>query len=168
MKKRLLSLALCVVMLFCVLSLTACGNNYESMVEDYITALYTGETEDFLNAMNYEAFWDILVDEGEWDEDDLEDAKDEFIDSWDKILEYYQAALEDEYGDDFDFDVEIMRSKELKNSELHDYEDSIEDNYDIEVEIDEGYSVKYKMTIDDESEKGEVTVVKINGEWVIG
>ncbi len=163
MKKRLFSLALCVVMLFCVLSLTACGSSYESMVEDYITALCTGDGEEVLAAMNFDALLDILAEENDLDDDEVEEARDYFVDLMDELCESTQDALEDEYGDDYDFDVEIMRSKELKNSELRDYEESLGED----VEVEEGYTVKYKATIDDESEKGEVIVIKANGEWII-
>lgn len=150
-------------MLFCVLSLTACGNNYESMVEDYLTALCTGEGEDVLEAMNFDALLEILAEEDDVDEDDVEEVRDYFVDLMDKLCESTQDALEDEYGDDYDFSVEIMRSKEMKNSELRDYEDSLGED----VEVEEGYTVKYKIIIDDESEKGELDVIKVNGEWII-
>lgn len=167
MKKRLLSLALCVVMLFCVLSLTACGNNYESMVEDYFTALYTGEAEDALKAVNIEAFMDILIDEGEYDEDDAEEFLDAYLETLEDRSDRYCEVAEDEYGDDYDFDVEIMRSKEMKNSELKDYEDMFEEVWDVEVDVEEGYTVKYKLIFGNDSEKGEIEVIKVNGDWVI-
>lgn len=154
-------------MLFCVLSLTACGNNYESMVEDYLTALCTGEGEDVLEAMNFDALLEILAEEDDVDEDDVEEVRDYFVDLMDKLCESTQDALEDEYGDDYDFDVEIMRSKEMKNSELKDYEDMFEEGWDVEVDVEEGYTVKYKLIFGNDSEKGEIEVIKVNGDWVI-
>ncbi len=163
MKKRILCLAMCLAMLFCVVSFSACGNTYESMAENYINALVTGDGEDVYDAMNFDAILEILVEEGEVDDDEAEEIKDYFVDLMDQLCEATQDALEDEYGDDYGFSVEIMRSKEMKNSELNDYEDFFGED----AEVEEGYIVKYKIIIDDESEKDELTVIKVNGEWII-
>lgn len=158
------------VIVLVIVLLTSCGGP-ESVVEDYYDALFNGTGEDVYDASNVEAFFDLLVDAREWDDDDLEDVKENIIDGFNDYCDDRNDYCEDEYGDDWSLDIEITKTKELKNGDLRDYEDIIENYYDIEVEIEEGYTVKYKVTFEgedgDDKDRGELDVLKINGKWVI-
>ncbi len=158
------------VIVLVIVLLTSCGGP-ESVVEDYYDALFNGTGEDVYDASNIEALFDLLVEEGEWDKDDLEDVRENIIDKYDDYCDDNRDDCEDEYGDDWTLDIEITKTKELKNSDLKDYEDTIENYYDIEVDIEEGFTVKFKYTLEgedgDDKGRAEVDVLKINGKWVL-
>lgn len=160
-----------VIIALVIVLLSSCGGSPEKTVENYIDASFNGTGEDVYDASNIEAFFDLLVKEGEWDKDDLEDVRENIIDSFDERNDDNRDDFEDEYGEDWSIDVEITKTKELKNSDLKDYEEILEEYYDIEVDIEEGYTVKVKITIEgedgDDKERGEFTVLKINGKWVL-
>lgn len=171
MKKRLLIPAMCVVLLFCALCLTACGDTCESVVEDFYDALRSGNGEDVYEASNVEAFFDLLVEDGEWDDDDFETTVENIIDYYDDYCDDGRDKCKDNFGDDWSYIMEITETKELTNKEIMFYEDLIEQYYDIDVDIEEGYTVTYNYTFEGEdgdySSSGEFEVLKINGELVI-
>lgn len=166
-------IALAAVIALVIVLLNSCGgsNTPEGVVEDYWDALVSGDGEKVYEVSNIEALFDIVVDEGEWDKDDLEDVRDELIDYYDDYCDELHDTYEYAYGDDWTLDIKIKKTTELKNSDLRDYEETIEYYFDVEVEIDEGYSIKYTGCFDgeDDSDKynGESVVLKINGKWVI-
>lgn len=165
-------IALAAVIALVIVLLNSCGaNSPEGVVLDYWDAIVSGDGEKIYKASNIEALFELVVDEGEWDEDDLEDVRDEMIDYFDEYCDDLHDAYEEAYGDDWTLDVEIKKLTELKSSDLRDFEETIEYYFDIEVEIEEGYRIKYTGYFDGEDDsdkyKGESVVVKINGEWVI-
>lgn len=182
MKKRILALLLALCMMFV---LCACGGNSddddddasnviedcERIVEDFYDALRSGNGEDVYEASNIEAFFDLLIEEGEWDDEYLEDTKENIIDYYDDYCDDGRDKCEDEFGDGWSYDMEITEVKELTNEEIEFYEELIEEYYDIEVDIEEGYIVTYKYKFEGEdgdySSSGEFKVLKINGELVI-
>lgn len=185
MKKRILALLLALCMIF---ALSACDGNSDdndedanvnnaiesckSIVEDFYDALRSGTGEDVYEASNVEAFFDLLIEEGEWDDDDFEGTVENIIDYYDDYCDDGRDKCKDEFGDDWSYEMEITESKELKVKDFNTYEELIEDYYDIEVDIEEGYIVTYKYTFEGEdgdySSSGEFDVLKINGEWIIG
>lgn len=152
-----------------VVLITSCGGgDPESMAEDYVDALLSGDGQDIWDAMNMDAVLEISVKVGELDEDEAEDEKEEMIEYYDEIAEWRQEYMEDLYGEDWSYELEVTKVKEMKSSDLRDYEDSLDDD---DVEVEEGCYVTVKVTFegdeDDGKDKYTVTLIKVDGEWMI-
>lgn len=106
-------------------------------------------------------------------EDNMDDSK------YDSLAEYYEDVmledlhdgLEDDYGKNVKISYKLIKSKEMKKSELNDLEDSVENYYDEKVDVQKGYKVKIKAKIkgkdDDDTDTTWVDVYKIDGKWCV-
>lgn len=154
-----------------VILISSCGGgNPESMAKDYVNALLSGDGEDIWDACNMEAALALAIEAGEIDEDDADDIKEETIENFDELAEWRQEYMEDLYGDDWSYDLEVTKVKEMKNSELRECEDDINSD-DTDFEVEEGCYVTVKATFegdeDDGKDKYTVVLVKIDGDWMI-
>lgn len=159
-----------VIALVVILIASCGGNDPESMAEDYVNALLSGDGQDIYDAMNKDALLDIAVEVGEVDEDEAQETKEEAIENMDDVAEWRQEYMESLYGDDWSYELEVTKVKEMKASDLRDYEDDINED-DTDIEVEEGAYVTVKVTFegedDDGSDKYTVTLIKIDGEWMI-
>lgn len=159
-----------VIALVIVLISSCFGGGPESMAVDYIDALYSGNGEELWDAVNMDAYLDLSIESGDLDEDDVDDEKDEVIGYFDSMCEWVQDACEEQYGKDWDYEIEVTKVKDLKNSDLRSFENNINDE-DSDFEVTEGVSVTVKVTVtgdeDDDSQKYIFEFYKVDGEWIM-
>ena len=154
-----------------IVLITSCGGSSpESMAEDFMDAVFGGNGEDLWDAANMDAYLDISVGAGDIDEDDMDDTKDRIIENLDSICEWVQDTFEEQYGKDWSYEVEVTKVKDLKNSDLRDFEDATNGD-DSDFEVSEGVSVSLKVSVsgDDDNEVLRPTLefYKVDGEWII-
>ncbi len=160
-----------VVIALVIVLISSCGGSPESMAEDYFDALYGGTGEDMWDAVNMDAFMDLLIEAGEIDEDEADDVKDYEIESNDQLCEWYQDACEEAYGRDWSYEIEVTKVKDLSNSKLRDLESFI-NGEDTDFEVTEGVAVTVMVTVtgdgdeDDHFERFTLNFYKVDGEWI--
>ena len=155
-----------------IVLISSCGGGSpESMAEDYVDALYGGSGKDIWYAVNMDKYLDLAVESGMLDEDDADDYKDDTIESYDQLCEYYQDRCEEAYGRDWSYEIEVTKVKDLKNSDLRSFENMINGD-DSDFEVTEGVAVTVKVTFtgnkDDGFEKFTFEYYKVDGEWIKG
>ena len=160
-----------VVIALVIVLISSCGGGSpESMAEDYFDAIFSGNGEDVWDAVNMDAYLDLLVESGEIDEDEADDVKDELIDEIDSTCESLQDGCEEQYGKDWDYEVEVTKVKDLKNSDLRSFENFINGD-DSDFEVTEGVAVTVKVTVtgdeDDDFQKFPLEFYKVDGEWIM-
>ena len=160
-----------VVIALVIVLISSCGGGSpESMAEDYFDALFSGTGEDVWDAVNMDAYLDLLVESGKLDEDDADDAKDDIIGELDNMCEQRQDSCEKRFGKDWDYEVEVTKVKDLKNSDLRSFENFINGD-DTDFEVTEGVAVTVKVTFtgdkDDDFEKYTIEFYKVDGEWIM-
>lgn len=160
-----------VVIALVIVLISSCGGGSpESMAEDFVDAMFSGSGEDVWDASNLDAYLDLSIESGELDEDEADDQKDEAIDEFDNLCELLQDACEEQYGKDWDYEVEVTKVKDLKNSDLRSFENSINGD-DSDFEVTEGVAVSLKVSVsgDDDNEVLRPTFefYKVDGDWII-
>ena len=156
-----------VIALVIVLISSCGGGSPESMAVDIYTAVLEGDGDELWNAMNTDAFIDILVDADQIDEDDADDIKDNCIDEFDDACQDIQRECKKQFGKDFSYEIEVTKVKDLKSSDLRDFENRI-NGEDSDIEVTEGVAVTLKISIsgdDDDFEKYTFNFYKVDGEW---
>ena len=115
-------------------------------------------------------YLDISIESGELDEDEADDEKDEAIDTFDSMCEWIQDACEEQYGKDWDYEIEVTKVKDLKNSDLRSFENSINDE-DSDFDITENCYAAGIVTVtgdeDDDSQKYIFEFYKVDGDWIM-
>ena len=159
-----------VVIALVIVLISSCGGGSpESMAEDFVDAMFSGNGEDVWDAVNMDAYLDLSIESGEIDEDEADDVKDMLIDELDSTCESLQDGCEEQYGKDWDYEVEVTKVKDLKNSDLRSFENRINDE-DTDFEVTEGVAVTVKFTVtgdkDDGFEKFTIDFYKVDGEWI--
>jgi hypothetical protein len=153
-----------VIILIIVLCASLGGSGYKKPIDNFVKAISKTDGKAMKNALPdvvNEYYEDYYVDDDDYDsvEEYYEDA----------VLEYTLDYLEDEYGDRVKISYKVLKKKELKNSDLRDVEDDINDTYDADVEVTKGYKVKVKLTVkgsdDDDTDTEWLYVYKIDGNW---
>ena len=160
-----------VVIALVIVLISSCGGGSpESMAEDYFDAIFSGNSEDAWDAVNMDAYLDLAIEADVIDEDEADDIKDEFIDTLDSSYESLQDAFERQFGKDWDYEVEVTKVKDLKNSDLRSFENDINGD-DSDFEVTEGVAVTVKVTVtgdkDDGFEKFTIIFYKVDGEWIV-
>ena len=160
-----------VVIALVIVLISSCGGGSpESRAEDLVDAVYGGSGEDVWDAVNMDAYLDILVESGMLDEDEVDDTKDDIINELDNMCERIQDSCEKQYGKDWDYEVEVTKVKDLKNSDLRYFENSINGD-DTDFEVTEGVAVTVKVTVtgdeDDDFQKFPLEFYKVDGEWIM-
>ena len=160
-----------VVIALVIVLISSCGGGSpESMAEDFVDAMFSGNGEDVWDAVNMDAYLDLSVESGEIDEDEADDVKDELIDEIDSTCESLQDGCEEQYGKDWDYKVEVTKVKDLKNSDLRDFERYINGD-DTDFEVTEGVAVSLKVSVsgDDDNEvlRPVFEFYKVDGEWIM-
>lgn len=125
------------------------------VAEDYCTAMLEGDAETIV---------ELFPDEVKGF-DDVEDLLEELEDN----LYYYVERYADQYGDDWDFEVEPIHVNECDKDTLRSLNRNYDDEFDFKV--DAAADVLVLVTIEGEdSEYGSVQtvrVVEINGDWYL-
>ena len=160
-----------VVIALVIVLISSCGGGSpESMAEDFIDAMFSGNGEDVWDAVNMDAYLDLAIEADVIDEDEADDQKDEAIDEFDNLCELLQDACEEQYGKDWDYEVEVTKVKDLKNSDLRSFENSINGD-DSDFEVTEGVAVSLKVSVsgDDDNEvlRPVFEFYKVDGEWIM-
>ncbi len=159
-----------VIALVIVLISSCGGGSPESMAEDLVDAVFSGNGEDLWDAVNMDAYLDLSIESGELDEDEADDAKDDIIGELDNMCEQRQDSCEKRFGKDWDYEVEVTKVKDLKNSDLRSFENFINGD-DTDFEVTEGVAVTVKVTFtgdkDDDFEKYTIEFYKVDGEWIM-
>ena len=160
-----------VVIALVIVLISSCGGGSpESMAEDFVDAVYGGSGEDVWDAVNMDAYLDLSVESGMLDEDEVDDTKDDIINELDSMCERIQDSCEKQYGKDWDYEVEVTKVKDLKNSDLRYFENSINGD-DTDFEVTEGVAVTVKVTVtgdeDDDFQKFPLEFYKVDGEWIM-
>ena len=159
-----------VIALVIVLISSCVAGSPESMAEDLVDAMFSGSGEDMWYAVNMDKYLDLLVESGQIYKDEADQIKDWKIDFYDSTCEWIQDACEEQYGKDWDYEVEVTKVKDLKNSDLRSFENSINGD-DSDFEVTEGVAVTVKVTVtgdeDDDFEKYTFNFYKVDGEWIM-
>ena len=160
-----------VVIALVIVLISSCGGGSpESMAEDLVDAVFSGNGEDLWDAVNMDAYLDLSIESGELDEDEADDAKDDIIGELDNMCEQRQDSCEKRFGKDWDYEVEVTKVKDLKNSDLRSFENFINGD-DTDFEVTEGVAVTVKVTFtgdkDDDFEKYTIEFYKVDGEWIM-
>lgn len=160
-----------VVIALVIVLISSCGGGSpESMAEDLADAIFSGSGEDVWDAVNMDAYLDLAIEADVIDEDEADDQKDEAIDEFDNLCELLQDACEEQYGKDWDYEVEVTKVKDLKNSDLRSFENSINGD-DSDFEVTEGVAVSLKVSVsgDDDNEvlRPVFEFYKVDGEWIM-
>ena len=160
-----------VVIALVIVLISSCGGGSpESMAEDFVDALYGGSGEDVWDAVNMDAYLDLLVESGKLDEDDADNYKDNILEILDRTCEYCQDECEEKCGRDWSYEIEVTKVKDLKNSDLRSFENSINGD-DSDFEVTEGVAVTVKVTVtgdeDDDFQKFPLEFYKVDGEWIM-
>ena len=164
--KKLLALLLAVVML---LSFAACGGNdddeeeastYKTAVEIY-EKLLNGKSSELKKSLP-KAYWDDLEENADMSYDD---AKEQFEDMMDDMLDYY--------GDSYKAKIKILEKEKLDKDDLAELAEQICDQYDYidEDDISEAYvlDLELSMTSDVENDTDEETymAIKLGDDWYL-
>lgn len=160
-----------VVIALVIVLISSCGGGSpESMAEDLADAIFSGSGEDVWDAINMDAYLDILVESGMLDEDEADDYKDDIIIELDNMCESSQDGFVLLFGKDWDYEVEVTKVKDLKNSDLRSFENSINGD-DSDLEVTDGVSVSLKVSVsgddDDVVLRPTFEFYKVDGEWII-
>ena len=160
-----------VVIALVIVLISSCGGGSpESMAEDFMDALFSGNGEDMWDAVNMDAYLDLSIESGELDEDDADDTKDELIELYDSLCESMQDNCEERFGKDWDYEIEVTKIKDLKNSDLRSFESYINGD-DSDYEVTEGVSVSLKVSIsgndDNEVLRPTFEFYKVDGDWIM-
>lgn len=154
------------VVIIILLCLLFGGGSYKTPLDNFVKACEDGDG-DALKDLLPGDFIDIIEDskllKKQFDFDDMaEDVKDD---------------LEDEYGKKIKVSYKINDKEKLDEDELEDIEDTYNNYFagllddDEEYKVKEGYDLditfKIKGNEDDDEEDVDITVVKVNGDWVM-
>ena len=141
--------ALILVVVIVVLNLTLFNNGYKEPIDNLMEAISSGDV-DYLE----EALPDYIVDSDDYDADQMEGAL--------KLM----SAL-----DDLDISYDVIDKEEIAESKLKKLEESIEEDYDESVDVDNGYDVKLEITVEykgvEKSTETSISVYEIDGDWCI-
>ncbi|MBR1393394.1 MAG: zinc ribbon domain-containing protein [Ruminococcus sp.] len=153
-------LALIIILLVVLL-----GGGYKKPVKNMIKALETGDGEYMVKVLaecEADAKEERYVDDGDYDS--LEEY-------YEETLEKKLEKLEDEYGDDISISFSVYEKDELTEKQLKSYKSYYKSDFDKKVDVSAGYNLLLEMEWegDDDEEAGlaAVTVLKVDGDWVI-
>lgn len=160
-----------VVIALVIVLISSCGGGSpKSMAEDFVDAVFSGDGEDVWDAVNLDKYLDISIESGELDEDEADDQKDDLIDELDSMCESSQDGFVLLFGKDWDYEVEVTKVKDLKNSDLRSFENSINGD-DSDFEVSEGVSVSLKVSVsgddDDMVLRPTFKFYKVDGDWIM-
>jgi len=129
------------------------GGSYKTPVKNLISAI---EDQDIKKL--YKALPDYQVKE-------LKDEIDDYYDG--DIEEFWSSSM----LEDISIDYKIEDKEKLSKDELSDMEDEIKDYYDEKVNVSAGYELDVEFTMEifgmEETDSTNITVVKMDGKWVI-
>lgn len=171
--KKLLALLLALVM---ILSLCACGDSskddddeeekprtYKDAIDDYVEACYKGKTGK-IKSLAPKEYWD-------WREEEYGETAQEVTQEYAETFERREESWREYYGDDYKVSYEVVDKEKLDEDTLELFADALEDEYDIEFSVTEGYEVELEMTIegseDEDSDEATFYVLKIDGDWYV-
>ena len=102
----------------------------------------------------------------------IEYYEDEYDRDYEDYLEYLLDSAEDEYGSDIKVKkFKVTSSKKLSKNKCEDYEEMLDDSYDINAKIKGVYKLKGTFNIkgddDDEDMKFTAMVIKTKGKYYV-
>ncbi|MBQ4524274.1 MAG: zinc ribbon domain-containing protein [Lachnospiraceae bacterium] len=146
-----------VALLVVCLLVSAMSSGPKKAVKKQIKAMYSADAKDYVKTVHPDM---VEYYEDEWGRD-----FDEYVDA---VLE----SAEDEYGDDIKVKkFKVESSKKLSKDKCEDYEEELEDYYDLDISIKAVYKVKGTFTIkgddDDEDMEFKAYVIKSKGKYYV-
>ncbi len=160
---RLCAIAAVIIIVVIILCIIFGGKSYEKPIDNLCKAIEKTDGSAMADALP----------------DYINDSVEDYMDSeYDSVEEYYEEMLydildeyEDEYGKNIKIKYDVIKKKEIKESDLEDKEDEISEYYDEDVKVSKGYELKVEMTIkgkdDDDTDTSWISVYKIDGKWVL-
>lgn len=189
MKRRILSILLCLAMLMSVLCLAACDNDKgrdrgddddddvsaysdpEEMTKDLLKAMFTGDGEDMWEAGNLDSLLDLAVKYGDVDRSEKAEQKQEMIDYYDEFCEELQDEIEDEFGKKPDFKF-VVESTDYSKSDIKSLQEMIDPDGE-GLKIRGAVLCEFEIYIDGDlfddlfGDTGSVNFIKVGGEWMM-
>ncbi len=148
------------VLLICLFS----GNSETDVVNSYVKAMCTADSDAFLS-LCHDDMLEYILDEGGYD--DVEELADAVEDNLQEMLD----VMEKNYGDLEEYEYEIVKEKEYSDRKLKNLMEEIDDKYDLDLDISVAKTLEVEFVIyfeDEEVESEmEMTLVKINGDWYL-
>ena len=174
-KKLVAAIVGVVAVIALVIILLSSGGGPESMAKDYVDALFGGSGEDLWDASNCDAKLDLLVEAGEIAESKADKYRRGVIKNLDELCEYYQSDCEKVYGENWSYEFEVTKVKDLKRSELRYFETTI-NGEDSDFEVTDGVEITVKVSVsgddgngdDDYSGNYRFKYYKVDSEWIKG
>ena len=140
------------------------GKPYQSAVNNY-QAVLNGKASK-VEKMAPKEYWEYMEDE--YEDFDMDDIVENFEESYETSLEYW----EEEYGDNVRIKIKVVDEKKLKDKKVKDLADTLNEKYGIKKKsVKQAYELELEMTIkgsddEDESER-ELYAVKIGSKWYL-
>lgn len=146
-----------VFLLFVGLLFGVVSKSPKKVVKNYIVSMYTANVKKYTKTLHPEM---------------VEYFEDEYNRDYEDFLEAVLDSSEDEYGDDIKIKkFKVTSSKKLSKDKCEDYEDELDDRYEIDAKIKAVYKVKGTFTIkgddDDEDMKFKAYVIKTKGKYYV-
>lgn len=168
LSKRQLAVAAAVLIVVAVVILLLClKSDPEDMAVDYLDAVFGGNGEDVWDVMNMDAVLELAIDAGSVKEEDADSETEEMIKTFDEMCSSLQDACKKKYGDDWSYEIDVVKSEDMKESELAQYGKNI----DSDIEVTEGVkvtcSISYSGSLGNDKDESTIYVLKINGDWIV-
>ncbi|SDB07585.1 zinc-ribbon domain-containing protein [Ruminococcaceae bacterium FB2012] len=149
-----------------ILLIVLLGGGYKKPVDNLVKALETGKGEYYVSTL-------AEVEKKSLEEDYVTNSS-----KYDTLAEYYddkfesrKESLADRYGDNFSISYSIADKKEVSESRLKSYASTYKSYFGKKVDVSAGYTLQLEVTWkgSDKDEDGDksVTVLKVDGDWVL-
>ena len=143
-------IALILVVLIVFMNLTIFNNGFKAPIDNVVEALNSGDA-DYLE----DALPDFIVEDDRFDHDELES----------ELKKLSELS-------DLEISYKVKEKEELSGGKLDRLEDSIKEEFDESVDVENGYEIKMDLDIKvkDSSSKSEnvsVEVYEIDGDWCL-
>ena len=158
--KKTLALVLAGAM---TLSMTACGKEYKSLLDDFFESIEEADGELYMDIVH------PIILENERESYDL--TKSEQEEMYQEFIDIFHDTLEEEYGDDFKFSYKIKDDTKLDDDELDDWADELETLWGEKVDVTNGYEAEVELTFkadgNKDTETAEFVFLEVEDEWCI-
>lgn len=94
--------------------------------------------------------------------------KDELKDLLEKSYEMSHNEIKERFGENFSISYRIQRENRMTDKELEEMEKLLNEAYEDEYDVDDGYTLKVKLIIEGKTTDSEISTLKvwkINDEW---
>ncbi len=168
LNKRQLIIAAAVLLIVAAVILLLClRSDPEDMAVDYLDAVFGGNGQDVWDVMNMDAVLELAIDAGNVTDENADSETEKMVKSFDDNCKLLQNACKEKYGDDWSYEIDVVKSEDMKESELEQYGKNI----DSDIEVTEGVkvtcSISYSGSLGSDKDETVIYVLKINGDWIV-